>query len=124
MDKTKRTIKKAVGEILKEKRHSRFEKITQESMAQLIGISQEQYSRIENGKGRLSIFELYVICNRLGVTLTEFVFNMENRLLNYGVLTPERKKDFKKWLDIYMEYHKDSYIKNDAGKKLKEGASV
>lgn len=112
MDKeADRILKKAVGEFLKTERHNRLHKMTQKSMAQLIDISQEQYSRIENGKGRLGILELHTICNRLGVTLTDLVFRMEGLLYNAGLLSPAREKQYRRWLSIYNAYYGISDIK-------------
>ena len=112
MDKeADRILKKAVGEFLKTERHNRSRKMTQESMAQLIDISQEQYSRIENGKGRLGILELHTICNRLGCTLTDLVFRMEGALLTAGLLSPAREGKYRRWLSIYNTYYGISDIK-------------
>ena len=101
----KKEIMKIIGDVLKTARHQRVKKITQEEIAHLIGISQEQYSRIERGNGRLSIIELHVICNRLGLPMTEFVIKVENYLCGKSQISPERKKKFQRWLRIYQEYY-------------------
>lgn len=98
-------IMKVVGDVLKMERHNMKRKISQECISQLIDISQEQYSRIENGKGRLSIIELMIICDFLGLTLTEFAFKVENLMSGASLLSPERKEKFQRWLHIYMKYY-------------------
>ena len=96
-------IMKVVGDVLKNERHNKKWKISQECISQCIGLSQEQYSRIENGKGSLSIIELVVICNRLGISLTEFAFKVENLMSGAGLLTPERKEDLQRWVELYRK---------------------
>lgn len=115
---------KAVGEVLKNERRNRFGKITQESISQLIGVSQEQYCRIENGKGRLGIIELHIICNRFGLTLTELAFKVEHYLKSYSLLAPKRKSKFQRWVKIYNEYSKDPFALSDDEQEITDSESA
>ncbi|BBN99196.1 helix-turn-helix domain-containing protein [Sporolactobacillus terrae] len=58
--------------------------ITQERMAEILGISRAQYIRKENGKRPIAVDELTVICDSLKITrehvLIFFVNDVDNRL--------------------------------------------
>ena len=55
---------------------------------------------------RLDIIELIEYCDAMGLTLTEFVFRMEGRLLAEGLMSPARKEEYLRWQSVYMEYYK------------------
>lgn len=42
-----------------------------ETMAKEVGLTRQQYSRIENGKSDPRLPRLRIICNRLGITLAD-----------------------------------------------------
>ena len=43
----------------------------------------------------------------MGLTLTDFVFRMEGRLFAEDLMSPARKKEYLRWMDIYNEYYKN-----------------
>lgn len=47
--------------------------LKQEYMAEELGISQKQYSRLENGQCKLSIERMTHICELFGITTAEFM---------------------------------------------------
>lgn len=102
-------------EVLKKERKSH--KITQKDLAQKLCVKQSYISKTEIGDRRLDVIELLELCDLMGLTLTDFVFRMEGRLLSEGLLSPARKEEYLRWLDIYREYHKKSNTTTDAGLK-------
>ena len=95
---------KLFREVLKiERKHH---KISQKRLAQMLGIEQSYISKTEIGDRRLDVIELMEYCDAMGLTLTEFVFRMEGRLLADGLMSPTRKEQYSRWLAIYREYNK------------------
>lgn len=95
---------KIFREVLKMERKNR--NVSQESLAKMLGIKQSYISKTEIGDRRLDVIELLEYCDAMGITLTDFVFRMEGRLLADGLLSPKRKKEYARWLSIYNEYYK------------------
>ena len=56
--------------------------ITQKDLADKIGSDQTFISKIEIGERRLDIIELRILCQALGMTLPEFVEQLELKILN------------------------------------------
>ena len=73
----------------------------------MLGIEQSYISKTEIGDRRLDIIELMEYCDAMGLTLTDFVFRMEGRLLSEGLMSPARKKEYLHWMEIYKEYYKN-----------------
>lgn len=97
---------KSFREVLKiERKHH---KISQKRLALMLGIEQSYISKTEIGDRRLDVIELIEYCDAMGLTLTEFVFRMEGRLLADGLMSPARKEQYSQWLAIYREYNKKS----------------
>ena len=96
---------KLFREVLKiERKHH---KISQKRLAMTMGIEQSYVSKTEIGDRRLDVIELMEYCDAMGLTLTEFVFRMEGRLLAGGLMSPARKEEYLRWYSIYCEYHKN-----------------
>lgn len=89
--------------VLKTERKSHS--ISQESLAEMLGVKQSFISKTEIGSRRLDVMELLELCDAMGILLTDFVFRMEGRLLNDGLLSPERKEAYLRWLNIYNAYY-------------------
>lgn len=47
--------------------------MTQQQIAEEIGQTQSYVSKYENGEQRLDLIELEAICDRVGISLTQFV---------------------------------------------------
>lgn len=92
-------------EVLKMER--KHQKISQKNLAKMLGIEQSYISKTEIGDRRLDIIELLDYCDAMGLTLTEFVFRMEGRLLAEGLMPAARKEEYLRWLAIYREYYKN-----------------
>ena len=110
------------------KKERKFHKISQKELAKKLCAEQSYISKTEIGDRRIDVIELLELCDSMGLTLTDFVFRMEGRLLSEGLLSPQRKEEYLRWLDMYREYHKKSSTQKDAGlkkkpikKKAKEG---
>lgn len=82
-------------------------KISQKRMALMLGVEQSYISKTEIGDRRLDVIELLEYCDAMGITLTDFVFRMEGRLLAEGLMSPARKKEYLRWMNIYVEYYKN-----------------
>lgn len=82
-------------------------KVSQKNLAKMLGIEQSYISKTEIGDRRLDIIELLEYCDAMGLTLTDFVFRMEGRLLAEGLMLPARKKEYLRWYSIYCEYIKN-----------------
>lgn len=54
--------------------------LTQTQLAEKIGADQTFISKIETGERRIDILELRVICSALGISLLDFVKNLETKL--------------------------------------------
>lgn len=55
--------------------------ITQVQLAESLGITQSLVSKIERGDRRLDVAELRSVCIALGVTLRDFIVDLENELV-------------------------------------------
>lgn len=62
---------------LREQKH-----LTQKELAEKIGSDQTFISKIEIGERRLDIIELKYICDALEIELTEFVKQLELKIMN------------------------------------------
>jgi transcriptional regulator with XRE-family HTH domain len=65
-------------ELLIEARHRAG--LTQSELGRLLPFEQPAISKIERGERRVDVVELMMICNQLGITLSDFVATLENRL--------------------------------------------
>jgi transcriptional regulator with XRE-family HTH domain len=54
--------------------------VTQAQLAEKLLIEQPGISKIERGERRLDVIELKMICERLGISLSDFVTELEKRL--------------------------------------------
>ena len=95
---------KTFREVLKMER--KHHKISQKNLAKRLGIEQSYISKTEIGDRRLDIIELLDYCDAMSLTLTEFVFRMEGKLLNDGLMSHARREEYLRWLAIYREYYK------------------
>lgn len=115
MDKRKyRSRCKLFRKVLKAERKSHS--ISQEYLAEMLGVKQSFISKTEIGARRLDVMELLELCDAMGILLTDFVFRMEGRLLNEGLLSPERKEAYMRWWDIYNAYYSITDIQEDGVK--------
>jgi transcriptional regulator with XRE-family HTH domain len=55
-------------------------KLTQTQLGQSLPFEQPAISKIERGERRVDVIELRMICDRLGLTLQDFVAELEARL--------------------------------------------
>lgn len=55
-------------------------KLTQVVLAERLGITQSQFSKIERGDRRLDVIELRSLCQQIGVGLPEFIRRLEREL--------------------------------------------
>ena len=96
---------KLFREVLRTER--KHHKVSQINLAKKLGIEQSYISKTEIGDRRLDIIELLEYCDAMGLTLTDFVFRMEGRLLAGGLMSPARKEEYLRWYSIYREYYKN-----------------
>ena len=96
---------KLFREVLRTER--KHHKVSQINLAKKLGIEQSYISKTEIGDRRLDIIELLEYCDAMGLTLTDFVFRMEGRLLAGGLMSPARKEEYRRWQSIYWEYYKN-----------------
>lgn len=80
--------RKYIGILLQRERKSL--RIDQEEIAQVLGVRQEQISKIESGDRRIDVVELIVYCEALGLSPKEFAAKIETRLFSEGVLKRSR----------------------------------
>ena len=99
---------KVFREVLRIERKHHY--ISQKSLAKKLGIEQSYISKTEIGDRRLDIIELIEYCDAMGLTLTDFVFRMEGRLLAEGLMSPARKEEYLRWYSIYCEYYKNPLL--------------
>ena len=99
---------KSFCKVLKKER--KYHHLSQVILAKKLDIPQSFISKTEIGERRLDIIELLEYCDAMGLTLTDFVFRMEGRLLADGLLSPARKAEYQRWLSIYNEFHKTSSL--------------
>lgn len=81
------------------------QKISQEDLASRLGIEQSFVSKSERGERRLDIIELLEYCEAMNISLTDFVFRLEGKLLGEKLLSPKMKQSHLKWLDLYKKYY-------------------
>lgn len=72
----------SVTELLREVRIAA--QITQVQLAKKLGQSQSFVSKYECGDSRLDIIQLRTVCSQLGITLADFVAQLEGRLKPSG----------------------------------------
>ena len=92
------------------KKERKCQHVSQVELAKKLGIPQSFISKTEIGERRLDIIELLEYCDAMGLTLTDFVFRMEGKLLADGLLSPARKAEYQRWLSIYKEFYNDPII--------------
>lgn len=68
----------ALLELLIEVRHRAG--LTQTQLGQRLPFEQPAISKIERGDRRVDVIELKMICDRLGISLQDFIAELENRL--------------------------------------------
>ncbi len=54
--------------------------LTQTPLGQQLPFEQPAISKIERGERRVDVIELKLICERFGVSLQEFIFELQERL--------------------------------------------
>lgn len=54
--------------------------MTQQELAMLLRCDQSYISKYESGQRRLDIIEVRTICNYLGITLIDFIKELENNI--------------------------------------------
>ena len=54
--------------------------VTQVELADKLGMTQSAYSKLERGELRLDVIQLRSISNQIGVSLTEFVTDLEQEI--------------------------------------------
>jgi len=80
-------------------------KISQEELANRLGIKQSFISKTESGNRRLDVIELLEYCEAMNISLTDFVFRFESKLQGQKLLSPKMKQSHLKWLDLYKKYY-------------------
>ncbi len=70
MQKKKVTTSKDIGERIKERRKEL--KISQEELAEILGVTYQQVQRYENGTNKLNVENIQIIANALSVPLSYF----------------------------------------------------
>ena len=79
-----RKQRELIGDLLHlERKHK---SISQEEIAQILDVRQDQISKIESGKRRIDIVELMVYCDELGLRPTLFAAKIERYLHGLGVI--------------------------------------
>lgn len=83
--------RKLIGDLLHSER--KLSKISQEKMAQILGIRQDQISKMECGERRIDVVDLIVYCKALGFSPTQIAAKIESFLFYEGVLDiyPDKK---------------------------------
>ena len=81
--KNKDNRRKYFCDVLQKERACKL--ITQEEFAKRLGMTQEQVSKLENGKMKIDVIQMIDICVVLGVTLMEFAAKIEGRFYAEGV---------------------------------------
>lgn len=74
-------IRQKIGDRVKELRISK-QYMNQEEFSKKIGWDKAYLSRVESGKQNITIDNLVVICNGLGITLSDF-FSTFDKLIKY-----------------------------------------
>ena len=69
--------KKLTGEIIK--KHRKNKKLTQEQLAEIIGISEKHVGQIERGAFQPNIVNFFKIIQTLEIDLKEFGINLDNK---------------------------------------------
>lgn len=92
-----------IGEFIKELRKEN--NMTQEQLAEKMGVTDKSISRWENGKTMPDISMLRILANELNCTIPE--------LLNGRKMTKEELIELKETIDNLIEYESNQQIKND-----------
>ena len=105
--------RKLIGDLLHSER--KLSKISQEKMAQILGIRQDQISKMECGERRIDIVDLIVYCKALGFSPTQIAAKIESFLFYEGVLDiyPDKKylaglKTFKE-IQINVSWYENKF---------------
>lgn len=94
---------KSFCKVIKLEREKRSFK--QSELADKLGIKQSFISKTENGERRLDIIELLEYCEAMNMSLTDFVFRFEGKLLGQELLSQQMKQKHLKWLNVYKKYY-------------------
>ena len=96
---TKENLMITVGNNLKAYRLSR--NMTQEELAELVGISTSFCANIERGKKGVSMFVLRDFADALGITANHLLYdgNINQRLVNIAVLLRNKPDSFLSWIE-------------------------
>lgn len=79
MNTEKNNLAVCIGKNLKEAR--RFKNLTQKEVAVKLGMTQQQYSRFENGKFELNYAQILLLCELYEITPNE-LFTIDKRYEN------------------------------------------
>ena len=96
---TKENLLTTVGNNLKTYRLSR--KMTQEQLAELVGVSTSFCANIERGKKGVSIFILRDLADALGVTVNDLLYddNTDHRIEKITLLLQNKPDAFLSWIE-------------------------
>ena len=96
---TKESLMITVGNNLKTYRLSR--NMTQEKLAELVGVSTSFCANIEGGKKGVSIFILRDFADALGITANDLLYdgNTDRRIDNIAVLLRNKPDAFLSWIE-------------------------
>ncbi|MDE6292522.1 MAG: helix-turn-helix domain-containing protein, partial [Bacilli bacterium] len=92
-----------IGKLIVELR--REKNLTQEQLAEKIGVTDKSISRWENGKTMPDISMLSILASELDCTIQE--------LLNGRKMTKEELLDLRETINNLVEYESDRQVKND-----------
>lgn len=92
--------------------------LSQKQLAEMIGLDQSAYSKIENGINQLSVFTLLSIVDALKISVTD-ILNQKSLILNQPLTY--NKKNFNEKLEIYNNAIKElELIVEDKLKNIEE----
>ena len=89
MERTHQSLNAAFAEVLRRQREAAG--LTQEQLSELADVSTRHISFMETGKRQPTLSVLVALCDGLGVTLTAFSAELEERLLAGGDLSANGK---------------------------------
>lgn len=86
--------------------------ITQAELAYILGMSEQNYGRIERGRYRASLYFVFNFCSKLDITLQEFFMFKLEKISKFEKETREFLENNK---DAMLEFNNfiNSYYKND-----------
>ncbi|MBI4688973.1 MAG: helix-turn-helix transcriptional regulator [Nitrospirae bacterium] len=109
MRKKKLTPSREIGEKIKKLRRER--RISQEELAEILGVTYQQVQRYENGTNRLNVENIQAVAAALSVPVTYF-FNLDTPLM----LAEERSPYLPGEEGILLKYFRK--IKNTTAKNI------